>query len=58
MKELKDYTVSGKFENGETFSVVVTKAMTPFTAMNIAQKYKVNGKKIKAMSAFPVKESN
>lgn len=52
---MKDYKVTGTFTSGETFSVIVTKAMSPFTAMNIAKKYKVNGQSIKAMSAFPVR---
>ena len=52
---MKDYKVTGTFTTGETFSVIVTKAMSPFTAMNIAKKYKVNGQAIKAMYAFPVK---
>jgi hypothetical protein len=52
---MKDYKVTGKFENGEKFSVVVTKVTNPFSAMTIAEKCKVNGRKVVAMSAFPVK---
>jgi hypothetical protein len=53
--KMKDYKVSGKFENGERFTVVVTKVTNPFSAMDIARKCKVDGKKIVAMSAFPVR---
>lgn len=52
---MKNYKVSGKFDNGEKFSVIVTKVTNPFSAMDIARKCKVNGRKVVAMTAFPVK---
>lgn len=52
---MKDYTVTVKFENGSIEKVIVKNVSNPFSAMDIAKKCKVQGRKVVASSAFPVK---
>jgi hypothetical protein len=56
--KMKDYNVTVKFENGSIETLVVKNVSNPFSAMSIAKKCKVQGRKVVASSAFPVKVAN
>jgi len=53
---MKDYSVTVKFEDGSVETLIVKNVYNPFSAMSIARKCKVQGRKVVASSAFPIKK--